>query len=62
MHPKYLLVLPLWLASATPVEQQGSIAVRGDNNGCPFAHGGCQGVSKTSQLFGLFLNKRLEMH
>lgn len=47
MHPKYLLVLPLWLVSATPIEQQGSnsIAVRGDNNGCPFAHGGCQGVS-----------------
>ncbi|SCN68548.1 uncharacterized protein FFB20_03077 [Fusarium fujikuroi] len=38
MNPKYLLFLPLGLVCANPLE------VRGKNNGCPSANGGCSGT------------------
>ncbi|CAA9966311.1 hypothetical protein PTMSG1_09670 [Pyrenophora teres f. maculata] len=45
MHFKYVIVLPLWLVSATPVKEgSNNVEVRGANNGCPVAHGGCDGV------------------
>ncbi|KAL7780141.1 hypothetical protein CFE70_010163 [Pyrenophora teres f. teres 0-1] len=46
MHLTYVIVLPLWLVSATPVKEgSNNVEVRGANNGCPVAHGGCDGCS-----------------